>query len=338
MLSKTSLFASAAALLGGAAILGATAGAQNSTSSYSADALEIEGFIGRIEVRTGGSSGIEVAISNPGEVAADPVVSENGARVIIDGGQSMRNMNCSSRNGSLQIGSGGSWWGRGERTSIDEYPVLTITAPDDLALEIRDSAFLGETGDVGSLMVSMNSCGDFRAADVADEAHIRINGSGDVYLEDVGRDVTIDINGSGDVELDTVGGDAEIDIAGSGDVAVADVSGDVGIDINGSGDVRLGEIGGLAVRISGSGDIIAQEMQGGFDARINGSGDIQVRGGRAEPFEATISGSGDIRFDGTAANVTVNESGSGDVHVEDVEGPVSWRRNGRTVLSIGSAD
>lgn len=336
MLSKSVLFASAAALMGGAAILGATATAQNSSASYSGDTVSIEGFIGRIEVRTGSAGGIDVSVRNPGDHADDPQVNQSGNSVAIDGHQSMRNLNCSNRNGTMMIGRGG--WGFGNRVNINEYPVLTITAPSDVTLEIRDSAFLGEAGDVGELSVSMNSCGRLEASDVAGEAFVRISGSGDVFLDEVGGRAIVDINGSGDVELASVGADADIDISGSGDVAAADVDGDVEISINGSGDVRLGEIGGLSVRISGSGDIEASEMQGAFEARINGSGDIHVRGGRAEPFEASISGSGDIRFDGTAVNVTVNESGSGDVHVEDVEGSVSWRRNGRTVLNIGNAD
>lgn len=336
MMSKTVLMASVAGILGTAALIGASATAQNSSTSYSADALEIESFIGRIEVRTGSSDRIEVSIDNPGSQADDPVVDQRGGTVMIDGGQSMRNLNCRQRNGNLQIGRGG--WGFGNRVSIDEYPTLTITAPESLALELRRSAFLGETGNLGALNISMSSCGRLETGDVAGDARVRISGSGDVYVDEIGGNAVVEINGSGDVEMTSVGSDMDIGISGSGDVSSGDVDGDVEVSINGSGDVRLGEIAGLSVRISGSGDIVAQEMNGAFGARINGSGDIHVRGGRAEPFEASISGSGDIRFDGTAVNVTVTESGSGDVHVDDVEGSVNWRRNGRSVLRIGNTD
>lgn len=336
MMSKTILLASAAGILGTAALIGATATAQSSSEAYSAEAISIEAFIGRVEVRTGSSDRIQVSMSNPGDHAEDPSIAQRGDSVMIDGGQSMRRLNCRHRNGRLEIGRGG--WGMGNRVSIDEYPTLTITAPADVALELRDSAFLGEVGNVGTLNVSMNSCGRLDAGDVAGNANIRISGSGDVYVDEIGGEAMVDINGSGDVELASIGSDAEIDISGSGDVTATDVAGDVDISINGSGDVELGEIAGLNVRISGSGDILVEEMNGAFDTRVNGSGDIEVRGGRAEPFNATISGSGDIRFDGTAVNVTVRESGSGDVHVEDVEGSVDWRRNGRSVLRIGNAN
>ena len=67
-------------------------------------------------------------------------------------------------------------------------------------------------------------------------------------------------------------------------------------------------------------------------------GDVLVRGGRAEPFEAYINGSGDIAFRGTAVNVTVRESGGGDVEIRDIEGSIDWRRNGRSILRVGSTD
>jgi len=82
----------------------------------------------------------------------------------------------------------------------------------------------------------------------------------------------------------------------------------------------------------------AQSLNGAFDTRISGSGDVQVHEGRAEPFEASINGSGDIRFGGTAVNVTVRETGGGDIHIDEIEGNVNWRRNGRTVLRVGGTD
>lgn len=329
---KLTLLAGAAALLAGTAAFGSSATVQENSGSYNADALMIENFIGQLEIREGSGNRITVAMTNSGEHAEDPVVSEAGGTVSIDGGQEMRRLNCRYRNDQMQIGRGR------DRHPIEEYPSLVITAPADVAFELRRAAFVGEAGDLGSLDISMSSCGDFIAGDIAGNADIRISGSGDVTARTVGGSANIDINGSGDVILTAIGGDSTIDIAGSGDVALADVDGGVDISINGSGDVELGSIGDLDINVSGSGDVQVDNMNGAFAARINGSGDIHVRGGRAEPMEARIHGSGDIRFDGTAVNVTVVESGSGDVRVDDVEGSVNWRRNGRTVLRIGNAD
>lgn len=324
------LVAGTIATLAGIGALAMTAGAQTGDArSFSGDRVRVENFIGRIEIRPGGSD-IRVEIRNPGDVVDDPVARSAGNGVTVDGGQRVRNLNCRNRNGDIRIGRFMT------SHSIDEYPLLVITAPDTIVFELEDSAFVGEAGDLGGLDLSMNSCGRFEAGAIGGEARLRINGSGDVIVEDVRGGADISINGSGDVELGDIGDDADISINGSGDVEAGNVTGDSTVDINGSGDVDFGRVTGLDVDISGSGDVSADSMNGAFSARIGGSGDVIVRGGRAEPFEASINGSGDISFAGTAVNVRVRESGSGDIHIGELEGSVDWRRNGRTVLRSGT--
>tara|TARA_R110002073_G_scaffold29837_4_gene93603 strand:+ start:8801 stop:9802 length:1002 start_codon:yes stop_codon:yes gene_type:complete len=330
MTRKSALIAGTAFALASLAVIANAATAQDQGQSYSADTVSIENFIGRVEIRTGSSDQISVAISNTGGLVDNPSVDHSGSRVAIDGGQSIRNLNCSSRGGQIRIGR--RWSGQ---NAISEYPLLTITAPASLALQLRDSAFQGSSGDLGSLDLTMSSCGRFETGDIAHDAEININGSGDITTRAIGGNVDIGINGSGDVVLGTVAGTADVGINGSGDVQMADVGGDAEVGINGSGDVEFGTIAGLAVRISGSGDVEARSMNGAFSAQIGGSGDIAVRGGRAEPFEVSINGSGDVSFGGTAVNVTVRESGGGDVDIAEIEGSVDWRRNGRSVLRVG---
>ena len=325
------LVAGAVATLVGIGALSMAASAQSGAGqSYSGDHVRVENFIGRIEVRTGGSD-IRVEIRNPGDAAEDPVARSTGQGVTVDGGQSMRNLNCRTRNDDIRIG-------RFMRTrSIDEYPVLVITAPDTITFELDDAAFIGEAGDLGALDLSMNSCGRFEAGAIAEDADIRINGSGDVTVAGIGGRADIAINGSGDVITGDIGGPVSVGINGSGDVETGDVSGDSDVGINGSGDVEFGRVAGLSVDISGSGDVEAARMDGAFLADINGSGDIVVRGGRAEPFEADISGSGDIGFAGTAVNVRVRQNGGGDIDIGELEGSIDWRRDGRTVLRSGGS-
>ncbi|WP_417484275.1 GIN domain-containing protein [Maricaulis salignorans] len=330
MTRKSALIAGTAFALASLAVIANAATAQDQGQSYSADTVSIENFIGRVEIRTGSSDQVSVEISNAGGLVDNPSVDYSGSRVAIDGGQSIRNLNCSTRRGEIRIGR--RWSGQ---HAITDYPVLTITAPASLALEMRESAFQGNAGDLGSLDLTMNSCGRFEAGDIAHDAEISINGSGDVTTRAIGGDADIGINGSGDVVLGTVAGTADIGINGSGDVQMADVGGDAEVGINGSGDVEFGRVAGLDVRISGSGDVEAASMNGAFSARIGGSGDIAVHDGRAEPFDVSINGSGDVSFGGTAVNVTVRESGGGDVDIGEIEGSVDWRRNGRSVLQVG---
>lgn len=338
MPTKTTLIATSALVIAGVAGL---ANASTNSSAIvlqggerfaGADAVRIENFAGRVQIQTGGSGEVTVAVSNPGGHVSTPSVNAVGDAVVIDGGLNMRRMRCNSRNNRYQV------WEQGEsRESLDEYPMLTITAPVDLALEIERSLFVGSAEDLGSMEIGMSKCGRFEAGHVAGDADIGISGSGDVRLQNVGGTADIGISGSGDVFMGSVGGMMDIGISGSGDVEAGSVDGDVEIGISGSGDVELGDVQSLSIRISGSGDIVADNMNGAFNAGISGSGDIRVRGGQAQPFEARINGSGDIDFGGTATNVTVNENGSGDVEINEIEGSINWRRHGRTVLRTGNS-
>lgn len=332
MTRKSALIAGTAFALASLAAIATSATAQDQEHSYSADTVLIENFIGRVEIRTGSSSEVSVAVSNAGGIADDPQVQQAGSTVAIDGGQVLRNLNCSTRGGQMRIGR--RW---NSQHNIADYPLLTITAPASLALQLRDSAFQGTSGDIGSLDLEIDSCGDFEIGDIAHDVDISINGSGDVTTRGIGGDLELGINGSGDVVLGTVAGLVHVGINGSGDVRMADVAGDTTVGINGSGDVDFGSIAGLDVRISGSGDVAADSMNGALSIRVGGSGDVSVRGGRAEPVDISINGSGDVSFGGTAVNVTVRETGSGDVNIEDIEGSIDWRRNGRSILRVGDA-
>ncbi|RKR03225.1 GIN domain-containing protein [Maricaulis maris] len=340
MTKKFLLTASAAALAGAALLSVAAAATQQNgpaqlsggAQNHSGDRIEIENFVGRIEIRTGGSGDITVAMTNPGGHVDDPQISEAGSTVRIDGGLRLRNTNCNTRNNTMSIG-----LNRGPRRSIDEYPSLVITAPASVALELSDSAFMGSAGDLGEIDVSMNSCGRFDIGDVHSDARIRINGSGDITTRSIGGAADIGINGSGDITTGDIGREVSVSINGSGDVQTGDVTGDADIHINGSGDVGFGRVAGLSVGISGSGDVEAASMNGAFASRISGSGDIAIHGGRAQPFEASISGSGDIAFRGTAVDLVVRENGGGDVSISEIEGSVNWTRNGRTVLRVGDS-
>ncbi|WP_297733370.1 DUF2807 domain-containing protein [uncultured Maricaulis sp.] len=332
-MKKTILFATSAAAMVGMALVSMSAGAtqlSGAAQSYSGDRLEIENFVGRIEIRTGSSDTISVAMTNSGGHVADPSVSDSGSMVRIDGGLSLRRTNCNTRNNTMTIG-----LNRGERHNIDEYPSLVITAPASLALELSDSAFVGSAGDLRTVDINMSSCGRFQLGNIDEDARVRISGSGDINTGMIGGEAAISINGSGDVTTRDIARNADVSINGSGDVITGNVGGDADVNINGSGDVEFGRIAGLSVGVSGSGDVEAESMNGAFHSRISGSGNIDVHGGRAQPFEVSISGSGDIAFGGTAVDLVVRENGGGDVSISEIEGSVHWTRNGRTVMRVG---
>ena len=98
-------------------------------------------FIGQVEIREsqGDAISVSVRVNNPDY--AGPDIRQAGGRVDIDGGQSMRGLNCQNRNNVLRVGRR-----FGGRVEITEYPVLIIEAPASLAFSIDDSTYFGEAG------------------------------------------------------------------------------------------------------------------------------------------------------------------------------------------------
>lgn len=334
-----------------------------SSQSYAADAVSIEDFIGRVEVRTGSGTGVSVRVEPGSGDHAGPAVSEEGGRVVIDGGQNMRNLRCDTRRGELRIGRR-----FGDAQPISAYPTLIIEAPSSVSFHIEDSAFTGEAGDLGTARVAVDYCGDFAIRGIAGDGSLSINGSGDLTVGEIGGDAMLSINGSGDIGAAALGdleisingsGDIEIDrhsgafdisingsgtvlvasgmatsfdagINGSGDIEYRGEAADVDLTNNGSGDVTLAAAGNVRAGVRGSGDIEIGTQTGHFEVSSRGSGDVRVSNGRAMPFIVAASGSGDVRHGGEAVNTEVEIDGSGDVHADSYSGSYRWvSRNGR---------
>ncbi len=170
------------------------------------------------------------------------------------------------------------WWGY--------WADVTIQAPAELALEIRDS-----TGDI--------DISSFAALELDDE-------NGDVDIEYITGDVEIE-DGTGDMRLAHIGGALTID-DGNGDLDIRDVAGPVQL-FDGSGDTWLEEVYADVLIEDGNGDLDIRKIDG--DVAIqDGSGDIDVR-----DVSGTVSirdGNGDIHVE-NVGDLEVVEDGSGDI-------------------------
>lgn len=295
-----------------------------SAQSFDASSLDVRNFIGRIEIREANGP-ILVNVEGGASDIDAPSISESGGMVRIDGGHSMRNMNCTTRNGNISVRQG---W-RGERRPLSDYPTLVISAPSSLALHVERTLFVGEAGNLGSLDLDFDHCGSFTADDVAGDASIDIDGSGDVRIGMVGGMAEFEIDGSGDLISEGINGSAELGIDGSGDITTGDIGGSVRIGIDGSGDIETGRVNGAEINIDGSGNTVLASVAGGVNIGIDGSGDVVIGEGRAQPFHVEIDGSGDVRFNGEAVDLHVEIDGSGDVRVQQSSGSYYWREHGR---------
>lgn len=276
-----------------------------SAQSYAAEALEIENFVGRVEIKTIAGDRVRVGMDAGAGIRDLPQVNLDDGVVRIFYSKRTRVRQCNVRGFD---GDGG--YNRKKVTiqlkgarkhKLADYPVLHIGVPAGTDLYASGGVIFGSADDLGSVDMTIQSCGDFRMGNVAGDLSVNINGSGDFWAGAVDGGIQARINGSGDIVTKSAGADARL-------------------RINGSGDIEVGDVRSVNASINGSGDIEVAQANGEVDLRINGSGDIEVNGGTAIPLQATIRGSGDIAFEGHASGVKVFISGSGDIVVGSFDG------------------
>jgi len=285
--------------------------------------LKIENFIGTIDVVTGDYDKIKVTDADGAPI------DRSAAGVIIDGGETIRQVNCRQNKLSVDISIGNWGWKKrsGGYKNLNEYPKIKITAPETAHVIIDDSVIFGEIGTIGSADLRIRSCGDLELADVTGELDLKISGSGDVSMDNAGP-ATVSVSGSGDL---TGGNFASLDlsVSGSGDVEIDDVVGFADISTGGSGDVEIGEIGGgLEYRGSGSSNLDADSVTGDLNIRTSGSGDVSIEGGKVGTLKIVSSGSSNVEFDGDAVDIEARAGGSSDVYVNRPSGTLQTSDSG----------
>jgi hypothetical protein len=257
--------------------------------------LEIDRFVGQIEIRTAPGARFSVELI-PGR-AWNGNVRRDGVAIRVAGdGERLRMTRCEggARDGVPSLA----------RVTLDgrtfaaaDLPRLVVTGPDTMGLRIKRSILAGRVGDVGGATVEAVGCGDLEIGDVARDLELSAAGSGDVSVGRVGGALTANLAGSGGVRAGAVGGRTRINLAGSGDVAVASV-GATEVNLAGSGDVLLGGGSGrLEVNIAGAGDVRHDGEAVEPEIAIIGSGDVSVARVRGAPSVSRM-GTGRFAVDG----------------------------------------
>ncbi len=277
-------------------------GANQGTMTFEASALDVEDFVGTMEIKVGSPGTITVTPTGP--KAERLMVERKGDTVVIDGGKSSRELRGMNR------WFGGDWG----NVDLDDYPAVVVTVPDGAGIEIDEMYGALRVADTNGPLVLERVAIDARVGAVQ-TAKIGVAGSGSIAVASIAEDLTIAIAGSGDVTTGKAGGEVTMSIAGSGSIGVASVGEALGVSISGSGDVKVGTVSS-AVKIA-----------------INGSGGVRVDDGRADPLKVAINGSGDFVFGGTAVNPRIAVNGSGDVRLGAMEGKL--RSSGNGDITIG---
>jgi|GEM_PF-2696073 len=293
-------------------------------STASAQSVEIENFIGTVDIREGATLSIDGDARGTAEL--------RGSRLRVDGGESVKGLSCNTkRNGDVMIGKG--WRSKSAKSLTRDYPTLSISAPASTAIVIRDSIVFGEVRNVGEVEASLPSCGKLVFGDVAGGFSVGLSGSADVDAGSVGE-ADLRTSGSGDFEV--VNADSlSFKSSGSGDLVMRAVSGPASVSTSGSGDAVIASVGGgLNFRSTGSGDIVVGHVDGPVEISTTGSGDVEIDRGEVTTLSVRTTGSGDVSIEGSVGDAEISSTGSGDVDIREQTGRLSARASGSGDVTV----
>jgi hypothetical protein len=152
----------------------------------------------------------------------------------------------------------------------------------------------------------------------------------------VGSGLDLHDGGISNYQVGMVGGPLTLALSGSGNLQAGNVL-ELSANVSGSGDARIDAVNGpIDGRLTGSGSLsVGQATSATTTLMINGSGDVKIIEGAIGNLSATLHGSGKLLAPATNA-VKVLTSGSGDVALGHVNGPVEIRLSGSSALTIES--
>ena len=292
---KKGKFATFATLFGLGILSSGAANAQDSVRL-----LQVENFVGRIDLQTSNNPNIVVSVI-PGRKANANMRQEGQTMRISGNFARIHNMNCNTRNGRAVLTINGT------RYEAEDLPLISGSISSANGLRIINSELSGAIGNVGGVKMDISGCGDLVIGNIRQDLDASISGSGSLRTGDIGANAKIDISGSGDAEIRNIGNNLHLEVSGSGDFTAGNIGADAKIEATGSSEITIAA---------------AREI----DAEITGSGTLTINGGRSH-LTADISGSGDIIHKGTAISPVVEIAGSGDVKFSHIEGAARISKN-----------
>jgi DUF4097 and DUF4098 domain-containing protein YvlB len=269
-----------------------TADAQVLAGSDSSAALQIEGFVGLIDVKDGQpGTAIKVDVTPGKTKLPQPVVKTNGDRTRISFDKRLTVERCNKRDDKMEVKLRGY-----DKAQISDFARLAITVPPGTDIDLNLVAGKARIATAAQASLTLSGCGEVKVDTLTGPSRLVLAGSGDI---EVGKSVEIDavVAGSGDIEIKTVTGPAALNISGTGDIDIDTINGSLAATVVGSGDISIdkGTVSAAKVSIVGSGDV--------------------AFGGVAQSLDGSIIGSGDIAFASVTGEVKQSKIGSGDFSI-----------------------
>lgn len=180
-------------------------------------------------------------------------------------------------------------------------------------------------GNVTSLKLVMNGAGNFTYNGYTSDAILELHGNGNVSIGDISGDIEVYNYGSGDVETGTISGNLKVLNTSIGGFTVIDGNVDtLSMENRGSSDITYGGNAlNALLTVKSNGSIEVQEITEALTVENVGSGNITVQDMDVNNLSATLGSNGEIILSGRATNGTFRNYGSSDIAIDEVYGTVT---------------
>ena len=197
--------------------------------------IEIRNFIGRIELTTSDTEGFRLEYTNRKETDPAgyyPLFKMGTPTIATIDGRFTPIKTCHSQAENTNNLADGMAFDTiveedGKSYAADSYPILKITAKNNVILDVRRSTIFGFASDIAAVKFLYVKCSDFTIAKIADTAEFDVNGNVSIIIGDIEGDFSLKSTGKNTINLQNISGNAIADMDGQTNLSVAEITGNL---------------------------------------------------------------------------------------------------------------
>lgn len=287
-----------------------------------APVLNITNFVGTVDIQT--SNVPSPHISNDPGIA----IRKTDKGWTIDGRQNMRKVHCRSHNKQIKIRIGKKSLFRKDYKTLDAFPHITITAPENVVLKVEKSALFGKIDRLGQADFSLEKCANLSIDTISGPAGFEMSGAGTIVIDKAG-DVHLETTGASDFTAASLA-NLNAELSGASDISIKTLSGSANIEASGASDIALGRIAGsLDFEGSGATDLQADYVGGRhLQIEVSGAGDATIKDGDVARLDIETSGTSDVSYGGRSMDASLETSGLADIRIHRPDGHLDKDKSG----------
>jgi hypothetical protein len=249
-------------------------------------AVKLKNIAAKVIVTPEARSDVSLSVYYGSSKLPKILVRTDSGTLVADGQLDKKSINCYGSDSVKVSGHG--------RLPLSELPTIIVKVPMDAKISVSGASF-GKIGPSTNLSLATGGCGQWDAANIANNAKLAIGGSGTVRMGNASA-FELAIGGSGDIYTGATQS-LKLAIGGSGKAVIGKLNGPAKISIGGSGEgfIKDGLITELDVAIAGSGDVVINAEVKDIKLSVAGSGDVRIAK-HTGSIKKSIIGSGGVKI------------------------------------------